>query len=60
LDNMGFISEFVTCDIKCEGEGMAGDDDQWSGVQFKYFEGDSYYLPIVNWAPGHPIIQEEK
>ena len=28
----------------------SGDDETWEGVAFRYFEGDTYYVPIIKWA----------
>lgn len=49
LEGYGFASEYITCAIDCEE-----DKEQWGGITFRYFEGNSYYLPIITWGPGQP------
>ena len=50
------FQRYITCDIDCEE-----DKEQWGGITFRYFEGNSYYLPIVKWGAGGPAhIEEDK
>jgi len=44
LAKIGFVAEFHRCEID------SGDDQVWKGVQFKYFQSNTYFIPAIQWA----------
>lgn len=49
----GFAAEFHRCEVD------SGDDRTWQDMQFKYFQSDSYFIPIVQWAEdAAPVVRE--
>ena len=44
LAGHGMDSQFIPCPVACD------DDGTWEGVQFRYFQGGQYFLPVCWWA----------
>lgn len=44
LKGYGLDSQYVPCPVECS------DDQTWEGVQFRYFQGGQYFLPVCWWA----------
>lgn len=38
----------------------SGGEETWNGVAFRYFDGNSYFIPVVKWAEGSAEGKEEE
>jgi hypothetical protein len=44
LAGHGIDSMYIPCPVECD------EDATWEGVQFRYFQGGQYFLPVCWWA----------